>query len=45
MHPLHETAGSSSLLKALFVLVSLLVLASLGYAGWVVAMYWDRVGV
>ncbi|MGK7312475.1 MAG: hypothetical protein ACN0LA_09570 [Candidatus Longimicrobiales bacterium M2_2A_002] len=45
MHAQHELDGSSSLLKGLFILVSLLVLAALGYAGWIVVAYWDRVGV
>jgi len=34
-----------TLLKALFILVSALVLAGVGYAGWIVISYWDRIGV
>lgn len=33
------------ILTALFILVSLLVLVAIGYAGWIVLSYWDRVGV
>ncbi|MFW5904994.1 MAG: hypothetical protein ACOCUZ_02135 [bacterium] len=40
-----ESAGGSTLLKGLFYLISVLVLASLGYTGWIVAIYWGRVGV
>ena len=45
MHAQHESDGSHTLLKGLFLLVSLLVLAALGYSGWIVAAFWDRVGV
>lgn len=40
-----RTDGSSALLKGLFYLVSLLILGSLGYTGWIVVSYWGRVGV
>ena len=34
-----------TLLKALFILVSALILAGMGYAAWIVISYWDRIGV
>lgn len=37
--------ASSNLFRALFFLISLLVLAAAAYAGWVVVEYWNRVGV
>jgi len=43
-----STAGSGTsgaILKALFLLMALLVLSSMAYAAWVVAEYWDQVGV
>ncbi len=43
-----STAGSGTsgaILKALFLLVAFLVLSSVAYAAWVVAEYWDQVGV
>jgi hypothetical protein len=36
---------SPALLKSLFALLAVLVLASMGYALWIVVEYWDRVGV
>lgn len=32
-------------MKALFVLVSTLLVGALGYAMWIVISYWDQVGV
>jgi hypothetical protein len=43
-----STAGSGTtgaILKALFLLMAFLVLSSVAYAGWIVAQYWDQVGV
>ena len=37
--------GGSALLKGLFYLVTILLLAAVGYTAWVVASYWGRVGV
>jgi hypothetical protein len=37
--------GSSTLLKGLFLFIATLVLASVGYAVWIVVLFWDRVGV
>jgi hypothetical protein len=34
-----------ALLKALFFLVSVLVLGGMAYAAWIVISYWHRVGV
>jgi hypothetical protein len=34
-----------ALLKALFVLVSMLLLAAIGYAAWIVISYWHHVSV
>ncbi len=41
----HGTDRSATLLKGLFYLISALLLAAVGYAGWVVTAYWGRVGV
>jgi hypothetical protein len=43
----HTTSAGPlpALLKAIFLLVTLLVLAAIGYAGWIVVRYWDQVGV
>lgn len=35
----------STALKGLFILFVLLVLAAVGYAGWIVSRYWNAVGV
>jgi hypothetical protein len=40
-----EPRGVSALLKALFILVTSLLLGAIGYAAWVVISYWDRVSV
>jgi hypothetical protein len=40
-----DSNGRPALLKALFVLVSTLLLAAIGYAGWIVISYWDRIAV
>jgi hypothetical protein len=43
-----DPAASSpvpGLLKVLFITFALLLLAAIGYAGWIVARYWDQVGV
>jgi hypothetical protein len=34
-----------ALFKGLFILLSPLLLAAAGYAGWIVVQYWDQVGV
>ncbi|HSJ05123.1 MAG TPA: hypothetical protein VK936_00385 [Longimicrobiales bacterium] len=34
-----------ALFKALFIVFSVLVVAAVGYAGWIVVRYWDQVGV
>jgi hypothetical protein len=34
-----------ALLKGLFILVTALVVAAAGYAGWIVLRYWNQVGV
>jgi cytochrome c-type biogenesis protein CcmH/NrfG len=34
-----------AVLKGIFVLVAVLVLAAIGYAGWIIVRYWDQVGV
>ena len=39
------SAAAPALLKALFILVSALLVGSIGYAAWIVMSYWDRVGV
>jgi hypothetical protein len=41
----NESNGRPILLKALFILVSVLVAAAIGYAAWIVITYWDRVAV
>jgi hypothetical protein len=40
-----DSTGSPTVLTAIFVLVSLLVLSAIGYAAWIVISYWDRVAV
>jgi hypothetical protein len=40
-----DSRGVSALLKALFVLVSTLLLGAIGYVAWIVISYWDRVSV
>jgi hypothetical protein len=40
-----DSDGRANLLKALFALVSALVLGAIGYAAWIVISYWDRIGV
>jgi hypothetical protein len=40
-----DSNGRPTLLKALFTLVSTLVLAAIAYAAWIVISTWDRVGV
>lgn len=40
-----DGGGGSTLLRALFALVTLLVVTSMGYATWIVVSYWGRVGV
>lgn len=35
----------ATVFKGLFLLVSLILLAAVAYAGWIVLRYWDRVGV
>jgi hypothetical protein len=35
----------SALLKALFLLVSTLLLGAIGYAAWILISYWNRVSV
>ncbi len=45
MNPEREGDGRPALLKAVFILISTLVVAAMGYAGWIVLSYWDRVGV
>jgi hypothetical protein len=37
--------GRPTLLKALFILVTTLLLVAIVYAGWIVISYWDRVAV
>jgi hypothetical protein len=37
--------GGPVILKGLFLLMASLVLASVGYAMWIVVTFWDRVGV
>jgi hypothetical protein len=34
-----------AIFKTAFILFALLVLAAVGYAGWIVVRYWDQVGV
>lgn len=45
MHADTAPTGASTVFRALFFLVSFLVLAAAVYAGWVVVEYWGRVGV
>jgi cytochrome c-type biogenesis protein CcmH/NrfG len=43
-----ETTSAGPLpavLRGIFALVAVLVLAAIGYAGWIVVRYWDQVGV
>jgi hypothetical protein len=40
-----EPRGVPALLKALFILVTSLLLGAIGYAAWIVISYWDRVSV
>jgi hypothetical protein len=40
-----DSRVSPNLLKALFILVSTLLLGAIGYAAWIVISYWDRVSV
>jgi hypothetical protein len=43
-----ETSSAGPLpavLKGIFFLVVVLVLAAAGYAGWIIVRYWDQVGV
>ncbi len=37
--------GGPTVLRGLFLLMTSLVLASVGYALWIVVTLWDRVGV
>lgn len=43
----HNTPPGATplILKSLFFLMTFLVLASVGYAVWIVVAYWDLVGV
>jgi hypothetical protein len=34
-----------TILKGVFLLIGLLVLVAMGYAGWIIVKYWDQVGV
>jgi hypothetical protein len=34
-----------ALFKVLFITLAVLVVAAVGYAGWIVVRYWDQVGV
>ena len=40
-----HSKGGPAILRGLFVLMTSLVLASVGYAMWIVVTFWDRVGV
>jgi hypothetical protein len=40
-----DSNGRPALLKALFVLITVLVVAAITYAGWIMISYWDRIGV
>jgi hypothetical protein len=40
-----DTNGRPGLLKALFILISTLVVGAMGYAAWIVISYWDRISV
>jgi hypothetical protein len=37
--------AAPAIFKGLYFLISILVLAAIAYAGWIVARTWDRVGV
>jgi hypothetical protein len=37
--------AATAIFKGLYFLISILVLAAIAYAGWIVARTWDRVGV
>jgi hypothetical protein len=37
--------AAPALFKGLFIVFALLLLTAIGYAGWIVARYWDQVGV
>ena len=39
------STGSSTLLKGLFFFITVLLVAAMGYATWIVVLFWDRVGV
>lgn len=39
------SAAAPALLKALFIIVTALLVGSIGYAAWIVVSYWGRVGV
>jgi hypothetical protein len=41
----HEGDGRPALFKGVFILISTLIGAAMAYAGWIVVIYWDRVGV
>ncbi len=41
----NEGNGRPALFKAVFILISTLVVAAMAYAGWIVVIYWDHVGV
>lgn len=45
MHAEPSHPGAPTLLRALFWLITILILASMAFAGWFVAEYWGRVGV
>jgi hypothetical protein len=46
VHARTDPSGAvPALFKTLFMVVGLLLLAAVGYAGWVVLRYWDQVGV
>lgn len=40
-----DSNGRPALLKALFILVTVLVMSAMAYAGWIMLSYWDRIGV
>lgn len=37
--------AAPALFRTLFVVIAVLVVAAIGYAGWIVTRYWDQVGV
>jgi hypothetical protein len=37
--------AAPALFKGLFIAFAVLLLAAIGYAGWIVVRYWDQVGV